>query len=118
MAALRNTLPPPPGRSEPLPVHTPTVAALPCPECRMRGHEGLARIGNRRSRCAVCNTWAANLVQKASRRLRERHPDEYRALVALVEADMYPQVIEEHTRRHPVSLARFDRREIMQEHTG
>lgn len=72
-----------------------TVPILPCPECRSRGHEGGGRIGNRRGRCQTCNYFAQNVTRRASKLLREAHPEEYLKLQLRVELDLYPQVIEE-----------------------
>jgi hypothetical protein len=77
--------------------------ALPCPECRMRGAGGAARIGNRRNRCTTCNNWAQNVMRLTRKVLKERHEDEYAQIRARVEKDLYPQVLEDFIRAHPGS---------------
>ena len=61
----------------------------------MNGHEGAARIGNRRSRCRTCNNFAQNVRRIATSRLMQEHRDEYERLRVQAEMDLYPQVIEE-----------------------
>lgn len=75
--------------------------ALPCPECRLRGHGGQARIGNRRNSCETCNNWAQNIARMTGRELRQMHPDDYLAIRARIEADRYPLVIEDFVLSHP-----------------
>lgn len=70
-------------------------APLPCPECRRRGLGGGARIGNRRSVCTTCNNFAQNVMRMTRKRLKERHEDEYEAIRLQVEADLYPQVLDD-----------------------
>jgi hypothetical protein len=74
---------------------------LPCPECREAGRGGGARIGNKRRHCRTCNTWAANVSRLLAKRLKEKFPDEAAALRLQIEADMYPQVIEDYLRQGP-----------------
>jgi len=71
-----------------------STKALPCPECRSRGVGGGARIGNRRATCPTCNNFAQNVMRITRNRLKERHEEEYAAIRAQVERDLYPQVIE------------------------
>lgn len=61
----------------------------------MNGRGGAARIGNRRSTCRTCNNFAQNVRRIATKRLRQKHEEEYAALRRRVEMDLYPQVIEE-----------------------
>jgi len=82
------------------------IPALPCPECRMRGHTGMARIGNRRNRCPTCNNFAQNVMRLTRKRLMERYAEEYTEIRLRTERDLYPQVIEDWTARHPESLWR------------
>jgi hypothetical protein len=69
--------------------------ALPCPECRMNGRGGAARIGNRRNSCVTCNNFAQNVMRISRKRLQELHPEEYEKIRLRVEMDLYPQVIQE-----------------------
>ena len=71
----------------------------------MRKIPGGCRIGNRRNKCATCNAWAQNVMRLTRKRLMELHRDEYERLRMLVEADLYPQVIEDHNRRYPVTAS-------------
>lgn len=80
---------------------------LPCPECRMRGIGGGARLGSRRTECVTCNNFARNVGNRARQQLKERYPEEYAELRARAEAEMYPQVIEDFA---------LDRRPEMVEH--
>lgn len=80
--------------AEPLP-----SPALPCPECRMNGIGGRARIGNRRSRCTTCNNFVQNVMRLTRKRLKELHEDDYARLRLQVERDLYPQVIEDWSNR-------------------
>lgn len=73
--------------------------ALPCPECRARGAGGMTRIGNARSICATCNNFAQNVRRLTLNRLRDSHPQEYERIRIVVEADLYPQVIEDWSNR-------------------
>ena len=73
--------------------------ALPCPECRLRGERGSARIGNRRNRCATCNNFAQNVMRLTRKRLMEAHREEYDRLRLTVELDLYPQVMDDWTQR-------------------
>lgn len=60
----------------------------------MRGVKGMARIGNRRSRCATCNNFVQNVMRLTRKRLKELHEEEYATIRLRVELDLYPQVIE------------------------
>jgi len=81
--------------------------ALPCPECRMRGIGGMARLGNRRTECRTCNVFATATGRIARQRLRERYPEEFTQLLAVAEQELYPQIIEDFE---------LDRRPEMVEH--
>ena len=61
--------------------------------------EGGNRIGNRRSHCSTCNAFAQNVMRLASKRLKELHGDEYEKLRIQVERDLYPQVIEDFSKK-------------------
>lgn len=69
----------------------------------MRELGGSARIGNRRNSCSTCNNFAQNVMRLTRKRLLEEHPDEYAKIRLQVEMDLYPQVIEEHNRMHPLA---------------
>ena len=71
-----------------------SLISLPCPECRLHGIGGGARIGNRRNRCETCNNFAQNVMRMTRKRLKERHEEEYISIRVQVELDLYPQVIE------------------------
>lgn len=74
--------------------------SLPCPECRLHGHGGLARIGNRRGRgCETCNSFSRQIERVAARRLKEKYLAEYERFRMQAELDLYPQVIESFSRR-------------------
>ena len=73
--------------------------ALPCPECRARGAGGSARIGNFRTICTTCNNFSQNVRRLTAKRLKEAHAEEYEAIRIRVEADLYPQVIEDWSNR-------------------
>ena len=75
--------------------------ALPCPECRLRGLGGKARIGNRRNRCTTCNNFAQNVMRLTRRKLKELHEEEYERIRLRVEMDLYPQVMEDFLEAHP-----------------
>lgn len=81
--------------AEPLP-------ALPCPECRLRGRGGAARIGNRRSDCDTCNRWAQAVMRQTRIRLKAQFAEEYNQIRLEVERDLYERVIENFV---PESLA-------------
>lgn len=73
---------------------------LPCPECtQVLGIETWIRIGHRRNSCRTCNNFVRSVDRLALRRLREAHPEEYQALRLMIEADLYPQVMEDFTAR-------------------
>jgi hypothetical protein len=72
-----------------------SLPALPCPECRFKGHGGDARIGNRRRTCTTCNRFSQSVLRMTRSRLIEQYEDEYRQIRLKVEADLYPQVIEQ-----------------------
>lgn len=78
-----------------------SLISLPCPECRLHGIGGGARIGNRRNRCETCNNFAQNVMRLTRRRLKERHEDEYVAIRYQVELDLYPQVIDDFSAKLP-----------------
>lgn len=84
----------------PLAPRLPTPA-LPCPECRQRGREGGARIGNRRNQCTTCNNFAQNVMRLTRRRLKEQHAEEYERIRVQVELDLYPQVVQRFMDEHP-----------------
>lgn len=69
--------------------------ALPCPECRMRGIGGAARVGNRRTECLTCNQFATTVGRISRQQLKERHVEEYEEIRAVVERELYPQIIED-----------------------
>ena len=69
--------------------------ALPCPECRMRGIGGKARLGSRRTECRTCNGFAVTVDRKVRQRLKARFPREYAEIRVQVEAELYPGVIED-----------------------
>lgn len=71
--------------------------ALPCPECRMRGIGGAARLGSRRTECVTCNNFAQTVGRMARQKLKERYPEEYEELRAAACIELYPQVIEDFT---------------------
>jgi ribosomal protein L19E len=75
----------------------------------MRGAGGGARIGNRRARCTTCNNFAQNVMRMTRRRLKELHEEEYAVIRLQVEADLYPQVIEDFISSHPRAAAAGDR---------
>lgn len=86
----------PPGHVPGQPRDTP---ALPCPECRSKGKGGGARIGNQRNSCRTCNNWAQNVMRLTRKRLMTTFAKEYKAIQLQVEADLYPQVIEDWNRK-------------------
>ena len=67
---------------------------LPCPECKLNGHKGGARIGNHRRTCTTCNNFAQNVMRLTRKILLANHRAEYAQIRLRVEADLYPQVIE------------------------
>ena len=67
----------------------------------MRGRDGQIRIGNERNNCATCNNFVQNVMRLTRKLLMQRYPGEYAALRMQVEADLYPQVIEDFNRRYP-----------------
>lgn len=69
----------------------------------MRGHEGMARIGNRRNRCRTCNNFVQNVMRLTRKRLMERHAEEYTMIRLRTELDLYPQVMEDWTAANPQS---------------
>lgn len=81
----------------------PLSTPLPCPECRLRGVRGGARIGNHRNRCATCNNFAQNVMRMTRKRLKEAHEQEYEQIRYSVELDLYPQVIEDFDRLRGVT---------------
>jgi len=88
-----------PDDERPLPGIERALLALPCPECREMGHDGMARIGNRRRECATCNNFAANVRRLTARRLKELHQSEWDALQLRVEMDLYPSVIQSYSKK-------------------
>lgn len=81
--------------AEPLP-----TPPLPCPECRMRGLGGGARIGNRRNVCTTCNNFVQNVMRLTRKRLMELHREEYEQIRLRAELDLYPQVIDDWVLEH------------------
>lgn len=75
---------------------------LPCPECRFRGLRGSTRIGSRRNRCTTCNNFAQNVMRLTRKRLVEMYPEESARIRTRVELDLYPQVMEDWNRDHPM----------------
>lgn len=61
----------------------------------MRGAQGKARIGNRRSECVTCNRFNQRVIRETRKRLKEKHEDEYARLRMEVERDLYVRVIQE-----------------------
>jgi len=62
----------------------------------MRHLEGSNRIGNNRGRdCVTCNNWAQNVRRISLVQLIQRCPEEWEAVRARVEADLYPMVYEQ-----------------------
>lgn len=77
-----------------MPVPERATPPLPCPECRLAGFDGGARIGNRRSTCQTCNNFTQNVRRLTLTRLKERYPEDYEELRLRTEMDLYPQVID------------------------
>lgn len=67
---------------------------MPCPDCRERGVGGGARIGNQRSTCKRCNSFAQAVGRATLTRMREKHPADWAVARAEVEADLYARLIE------------------------
>lgn len=67
--------------------------ALPCPECRLRGVGGVARIGNKRNICTTCNNFAQNVMRRTRVVLKALHEDEYQGIRHQVEIEVYRDVI-------------------------
>lgn len=66
---------------------------LTCPACA-KVHEGtIARIGNRKTKCAVCNRFSQTVRRHVARALMEAHPDEVPALRAAAEQHAYGMVV-------------------------
>lgn len=63
------------------------------------GHEGMARIGNRRRDCATCNNFAANVRRLTAARLKAAHQAEWDELQLRVEMDLYPSIIQSYSRQ-------------------
>lgn len=61
---------------------------LRCPECYEK-YGGYARIGNRKSRCRTCNRFAQAVRRETLVRLKDMHREDYLALRAGVESDLY-----------------------------
>ena len=74
---------------------------LPCPECRMNGRDGKARIGHQRNRCATCNNWAQAVLRQTRKRLKEKYPDLHHAIRMEVELDLYPGVLDDFRKAYP-----------------
>lgn len=74
---------------------------LPCPECRMHGNQGVARIGNNRRFCTLCNRFSAAVRRRAGAALIAAHPDEYADMRVRLERDLYPRTVEQWISAHP-----------------
>lgn len=61
-----------------------------------------ARIGNRRSQCETCNTFAQNVRRLALKQFMETHNEEYQKIRLRIELDLYPQVLEEFSARYGI----------------
>lgn len=77
--------------------------ALPCPECRLGGRGGRARIGNRRHHCQACNNFAQAVRRTAYRQLLANHAEEYKSLRLSIELELYPQVLERFLDKYPMA---------------
>lgn len=58
----------------------------PCLSC------GAATVGNGRSRCRVCNRFAAKVRSRVAQALRAEHPDEVERLVQRATGELYPEI--------------------------
>lgn len=66
---------------------------LTCPECS-RTHVGtIARIGNRKTKCSVCNRFAQTVRRHVARALVAAHPVEAEHLRRAAERDAYGQIV-------------------------
>lgn len=74
---------------------------LPCPECRVLGIGGGARIGSNRNRCKLCNRYGQSVMRQAGARLRSLFPAEYRRAYEQVERDTYPVFVEQWLKENP-----------------
>lgn len=72
---------------------TPTCD-LPCPD---PGHGEPSRIGNRRSSCRTCNSFARRLERAVTAALRHRQPETYRAVRAEEERALYAALVKGQT---------------------
>lgn len=78
---------------------------LPCPECRLNGRGGGARIGNNRSGCGTCNRFNQRVLRVARQRLVDKHSTEYSALRLEVEVELYKELLDEWDLEHFVPVA-------------
>jgi hypothetical protein len=69
--------------------------------CRMKGLGGVARIGNRRNSCKVCNQFAQAVRRRTWARLVDLHKEEFDQLRLVVELELYPNVIDQFLLRYP-----------------
>jgi hypothetical protein len=85
------------------------IPGLPCPECRMNGRGGGARIGNKRNACTTCNNFAQNVMRLTRTKLKSLHEAEYYALRLQAEASLYPHVLKRFIEQHPESADKLEK---------
>ena len=64
-----------------------TPPQLACPDCA-------ARIGNNRGGCVLCNRFAQSVMRHTRARIKAAYPDEYDAVRAEVEQQLYAELTE------------------------
>lgn len=74
---------------------------LRCPECSTH-RDGIARIGNRKTKCRTCNRFAQAVRRLVARRLTDAHPDEAQRLRLTAEVEVYDQITHASGTRYPV----------------
>lgn len=72
---------------------TSTAEVLTCPECVRTYSGSLARIGNRKTTCRLCNRFAQTVRRAVARALMDAHPDEVAVLRARAEQNAYGTLV-------------------------
>jgi len=80
------------------------IPAPPCPECRMRGVGGRARIGNARNHCGTCNRFAQQVARTTRKLLIEAvTAEEYERIRLRAELASYPGVLANFLAMYPAA---------------
>lgn len=72
----------------------PDSVFLTCPKCVDEGRGGLARMGNQRTKCALCNRFQQAVFRRVARTLIDKHAKEAADLKVFWEHSLHPNLVD------------------------